>query len=67
MVRHVLSADYGWNIIIKTGGDLCNYKSPWDGRPFSSVKDEIDFAQLHHQEFLLGFPTCAKPFPLQAI
>lgn len=52
MVRHVLSADYGWNIIVKTGGDLSNYKSPWIGRHYGSVKDEIDFAQPYRQEFL---------------
>jgi uncharacterized damage-inducible protein DinB len=52
MVRHVLSADYGWNIVVKTGGDLTNFKSPWNDRPYSSVEDEIDFAQPYRQEFL---------------
>lgn len=52
MVRHVLSADYGWNIIVQTGGDLSGYKSPWELRPYLSVQDEINFAQPYRQELL---------------
>ncbi|NUO01046.1 MAG: DinB family protein [Saprospiraceae bacterium] len=52
MIRHVVSADYGWNIIVKTGGDLSGYKLPWDGQPYRIVEDEIDFAQPYRQEFL---------------
>jgi hypothetical protein len=52
MIRHVVCADYGWNIIIKTGGDLTTYKPAWEGRPYSSVEDEINFARPYREEFL---------------
>ena len=51
LVRHVLQADYGWNIIINKG-DMTNYKTPWDGRDFISVQDEIIFAQPYRETFL---------------
>lgn len=51
MIRHVLEADYGWNIIINQG-DLTNYKTPWQNRPFISVHDEIEFAAPFRKEFL---------------
>lgn len=51
MVRHVLQADYGWNIIINRG-DMSNYQTPWDNRPLLNVQDEIDFAEPYRLEFL---------------
>lgn len=51
MVRHVLEADYGWNIIINKG-DMANYKTPWKNRPFLSVNDELEFAEPYRKAFL---------------
>ncbi|GAA5220694.1 DinB family protein [Membranihabitans marinus] len=51
MVRHVLQADYGWNIIINRG-DMSNFKTPWDHRPLLNVQDEIDFAEPYRLQFL---------------
>lgn len=51
LVRHVLQADYGWNIIVSQG-DMSNYKTPWEGRPYTSVKDELAFAEPYRKEFL---------------
>lgn len=51
MVRHVLEADYGWTKII-TGEDMSNYQTPWEGRPFESIADELFFAQPYRQLFL---------------
>ena len=51
MIRHVLQADYGWNIIINQG-DMSNYKTPWENKPFVSVADEVEFAELYRKEFL---------------
>ncbi|MCB0663922.1 MAG: DinB family protein [Saprospiraceae bacterium] len=51
MIRHVLQADYGWNIIINQG-DMTHYKTPWDNRPFISVSDEIAFAAPYRKAFL---------------
>ncbi|TNE70114.1 DinB family protein [bacterium] len=51
LVRHVLEADYGWNIIINKG-DMSNYTTPWRNRPFISIKDELEFAQYYRNQFL---------------
>lgn len=51
VVRHVLEADYGWNIIINNGS-MENYKTPWENRPFLSIQDELEFAQPFRSAFL---------------
>jgi len=51
MIRHVLEADYGWNIIINQG-DMTNYKTPWKNRPFINLKDELEFAEPFRKTFL---------------
>ena len=51
MIRHVLEADYGWNIIINQG-DMTNYKTPWENRPFINLKDELKFAKPFRETFL---------------
>ena len=51
MIRHVLEADYGWNIIINQG-DMTNYQTPWENRPFASVNDELEFAEPFREKFL---------------
>ena len=51
MIRHVLEADYGWNIIINNGS-LTDYKTPRENRPFVSVSDELEFAEPYRQTFL---------------
>jgi len=51
MVRHVLEADYGWNMIINHRS-MTNYQTPWENRPFISVADEIEFAEPYRNSFL---------------
>lgn len=51
MIRHVLEADYGWNLIVRKG-DLTNYSTPWKNRPFTSVADEIEFAKPYRNAFI---------------
>ncbi len=51
MVRHVLEADYGWNIIINNGS-MAKYQTPWQTRPYLSVADELEFAEPHRNAFL---------------
>ena len=51
MIRHVLEADYGWNIIINKG-DMTNYSTPWKNRPFISLTDELEFAEPYRNTFL---------------
>ncbi|MBB6324558.1 putative damage-inducible protein DinB [Algoriphagus iocasae] len=51
MVRHVLEADYGWNKIINKES-MADYLSPWKNRPFTSLADEIEFAEPYRNTFL---------------
>ncbi|MBD1261694.1 DinB family protein [Maribacter polysiphoniae] len=51
MIRHVLEADYGWNIIINQG-NMTDYAIPWKNRPFVSVTDELEFAEPHRKIFM---------------
>ncbi len=51
MIRHVLEADYGWNIIINNGS-MTNYTTPWKNRPFMSITDELKFAEPYRNQFL---------------
>ena len=51
MIRHVLEADYGWNLIIKQG-DMTNYKTPWENRAFISLTDELEFAEPYRKTFI---------------
>ncbi|WP_243472311.1 DinB family protein [Winogradskyella sp. MH6] len=51
MIRHILEADYGWNIIINQG-DMKNYRTPWENRPFINVTDELEFAEPHRKAFI---------------
>ncbi|WP_246160879.1 DinB family protein [Maribacter flavus] len=51
MVRHVLEADYGWNIIINNGS-MAHYETPWKQRPFTSLAEELTFAEPYRNQFL---------------
>jgi uncharacterized damage-inducible protein DinB len=51
IIRHVLEADYGWNIIINQGS-MTNYQTPWEKRPFVSPADELEFAEPYRKQFL---------------
>lgn len=51
MIRHVLQADYGWNMIINKE-DMSSYHTPWEDQPYSNVEDEIEFAEPYRQNFL---------------
>ena len=60
MIRHVLEADYGWNIIINNGSML-NYITPWENRPFLSVSDELEFAEPYRKTFLESIQKLSDP------
>lgn len=51
MVRHVLEADYGWNMIIK-GESMENYRTPWENRPLTNVQEELEFSTPYRKQFL---------------
>lgn len=51
MIRHVLEADYGWNIIVNQGR-MENYNTPWENRVFTNVQEELEFAAPYRNKFL---------------
>ncbi|MBO6659404.1 MAG: DinB family protein [Roseivirga sp.] len=51
MIRHVLEADYGWNMIINNES-MTDYHTPWENRPLISLADELEFAQPYRNTFL---------------
>jgi hypothetical protein len=53
MVRHVLESEYDHYRIIKNRGTHnLDYLSPWEGRPYSTIADELDFAEPFRIQFL---------------
>jgi uncharacterized damage-inducible protein DinB len=51
LIRHVLGADHGWNVIINNRYTSA-YQSPWAGRHYTNLADELAFAEPYRQEFL---------------
>jgi len=52
MVRHIFDSEQFYHWIIFNKGVVGNYTSPWEGRPYVSLEDEIGFAKPHRQEFI---------------
>ncbi|HVV56279.1 MAG TPA: DinB family protein [Mucilaginibacter sp.] len=52
MVRHVLESEHIYHIIVSNRGNLGTYISPWEGKPYNTVQDEIDFALPYRGKFL---------------
>ncbi|MES2377110.1 MAG: DinB family protein [Bacteroidota bacterium] len=53
MVRHILEGEHAYHTIILGRGDKGdNYVSPWEGRPYTNVTDELAFAKPYREEFL---------------
>lgn len=52
MVRHVLEGEHLYHVIVKSGGNLGDYKSPWAGRSLVNVEDELSFASAYRDEFI---------------
>lgn len=52
MVRHVLESEYYYYLAIKNLGSLEGFDSPFEERPLDSVKDELEFVESYHQQFL---------------
>lgn len=52
MVRHVLESEYYYCLAIENRGSLKDFRSPFEKRPFISVADELDFAEIYHKQFL---------------
>lgn len=42
VVRHVLGADHGWDMIINHK-DMSDYRSPWEGKAYTTVAEDIAY------------------------
>jgi uncharacterized damage-inducible protein DinB len=53
MVRHVLEGEHTYHEIIERRGSIGNeFKSPWENRLYTTITDEIAFAQPYRQRYL---------------
>ena len=52
MVRHVLEGEHLFHMIVNRRGDLGNYISPWENRPYTDLQAELDFAEPFRVDFL---------------
>lgn len=51
MVRHVLESEHLFHVIVNNRGNLGDYPSPWEGRPYTNIQDELAFAQPFREQF----------------
>ncbi len=51
MVRHVLESEHIYHIIVNNRGNLSDFISPWEGRPYTTLQDELDFAKPYRESF----------------
>jgi uncharacterized damage-inducible protein DinB len=52
MVRHVLEGEHLFHKIVGYRGNLGDYISPWQGIPFTSIQDELDFSKPFRDKFI---------------
>jgi uncharacterized damage-inducible protein DinB len=52
MIRHTLEGEHIYHNIILGRGELNNFVSPWEGKLYESVEDEIAFAKPYRDAFL---------------
>ncbi len=52
MIRHVLEGEHLFHKIIDNRGNLGSYVSPWQGRPYLNLHDELAFAKPYRERFL---------------
>jgi uncharacterized damage-inducible protein DinB len=51
MVRHILESEHLFHKIVENRGNLGDYVSPWESRPYTNLQDEIDFAKPYREIF----------------
>ncbi|HEK9099031.1 TPA: DinB family protein [Bacillus pseudomycoides] len=51
-IRHVLEAEYLYLQILRNQDNVQNITSPFEAKVFTSVKDELHFAQPYHELFI---------------
>src|SRR5688500_2534415 len=52
MVRHVLEGEHLFHKIVDNRGNLGSYASPWIGRPYSNISDELIFSAPYRDKFI---------------
>jgi uncharacterized damage-inducible protein DinB len=52
MVRHILEGENIYHHIVLHGGELGNFESPLKSNPFSTIDDELKYAQPYREKFL---------------
>ncbi len=52
MIRHVLEGEHLFHKIIENRGDLGNYKSPWIGRKYTNLENELVYSEKYRTDFL---------------
>ncbi|HJQ31272.1 MAG TPA: DinB family protein [Pyrinomonadaceae bacterium] len=52
VVRHVLEGEYLYTRMLKSGASLASDESPFTGRPYTSVVEELAFAEPYRRETL---------------
>lgn len=52
MVRHVLEGEHLFHQIIVNRGNLGDYPSPWQEKPYSTLEDELAFCVPYRTRFL---------------
>ncbi|NBA86665.1 DinB family protein [Emticicia sp. CRIBPO] len=51
LVRHVLESDHIYHKIVENRGNIGDYESPWTDRPYTDLKDELEFAESYRLQF----------------
>ncbi|MFC0212265.1 DinB family protein [Paenibacillus chartarius] len=52
MIRHVLDSEYYYHLALLKEGSLDTYDSPYEKRPFTTLKEEIEFSQTYRNAFI---------------
>lgn len=52
MIRHVLDSEHYYHLALLNKGSLTSYDSPFEKRIFTTVKDELAFAQTYRTQFI---------------
>src|SRR6185295_15396680 len=60
VIRHVLECERLFHRRIMNRGHVPDYVSPWSGRPFINLDDELNFARPYRNEFLAAIRGFSK-------
>ncbi|MDY8137186.1 DinB family protein [Aquimarina sp. 2201CG5-10] len=52
MIRHVLEGEHLYHKIIENKGNLGDYASPWQNRSYSTLREELKFAEKYRNDFI---------------